>query len=423
MSLRWHVATSKSGWFTAETARFYGADLPRLFGLFNDPASWPVEAPQRLIRTVSNELLGYSFANMSRVELSFEAIRSGLYRVTVRHEHLHNSAELAWAQSYWEAVLDSTFKRLLCEPVHAATAFGKINLFFKVGPLREDGYHDVASIYQSVNLPETVVAELAVDWEVAVSGNIDASHIASVPTNRNNLVVKAAKAAGKMLKYRTVPRLALTIHKNVPVAGGMGGGSADAAAALLAAQAAWGKQLGEFDLYEIAAEIGADVPFALMGGAAVGLGTGHELSPLAQNVELHWVLVTNDFGLSTPAVFKELDRMRSERGQDPASVPAVDVDRELTKALREGATAEEIAPLLHNDLQEAAVSLAPQLQDVLDLADTVFALRAIVSGSGPTVAMLARDANDAITIASRLRTYGKSATITSSPAGPAQLVH
>ena len=423
MSLRWQISTSKSGWFTAETARFYGADLPRLFALFNDPASWPVEGPQRLIRTVANELLGYSFANMSRVELSFEAIRSGLYRVSVRHEHLHNSAELAWAQSYWEQVLDSVFKRLLCEPVHAATAFGKINLFFRVGPLREDGYHEVASIYQSVNLAETVVAELAADWEVSVTGNLAEAHLASVPTNRNNLVVKAAKAAGKLLKYRTVPRLGLTIHKNVPVAGGMGGGSADAAASLLAAQSAWGKQLSDFELFEVAAEIGADVPFALMGGAAIGLGTGHDLSPLAQNVQLHWVLVTSDFGLSTPAVFKELDRLRTERGIDVSNVPAVDVDHALTKALHEGASAEEIAPLLHNDLQEAAVSLAPQLQKILDLADTVFALKAIVSGSGPTVAMLARDANDAITIASRLRTYGQSAVVTSSPAGAAQLVH
>lgn len=423
MQQRWHISTSKSGWYTAQTARFFGADLPRLFGLFNDPASWPLEAPQRLIRTVQNELLGYTFANMSRVEIGFEAIRPGLYRVALTHEHLHNSQELAWAQQYWETVLQSIFERLLCEPVHAATAFGKINLFFRVGSLRPDGYHSVASVYQSVNLAETVVAELAADWDVKVTGTIAEAHLASVPTNRNNLVVKAAKAAGKMLKYRTVPRLAITIHKTVPVAGGMGGGSADAAAALLVAQSVWGKQLRDFDLFEVAAEIGADVPFALMGGAAIGMGIGDELSPLAQTSILHWVLVPNDFGLSTPAVFKELDRLRALRGSNPAEMPEVEVDHNLAKALREGATAEEIAPLLHNDLEEAAVSLAPQLQEILNLQDTVFALRAIVSGSGPTVAMLARDANDAITIASRLRTYGQQAVVTSSPAGAAQLVY
>ena len=420
---RWQVETSKSGWFTAETARFYGAELPRLFGLFNDPASWPENAPERLIRTVANQLLGYSFDNLSRAEIGFEAIRPGLYRVVIKHEHLHDQSELLWAQSYWGNILQSIFDRLLCEPVHAATAFGKINLFFKVGPLREDGYHQVASIYQSVNLAETVVAELASDWEVAVTGNIGEEHLAAVPTNRNNLVVVAAKAAGKALKFKTVPRLSFTIHKNVPVAGGMGGGSADAAAAMLAAQSAWGRDLDFAPLYQCAPQIGADVPFSLMGGAAIGLGTGHELSPVAQKAQLHWVLVPNDFGLSTPKVFAELDRLRAARGEDPAQIADAKPDDLLLIALSQGASAQEIAPLLHNDLEEAAVSLRPELQGILNLADTVFALRAMVSGSGPTVAMLARDANDAIAIASRLRTYGQQAIITSSPAGPAQLVN
>ncbi|MEN9990115.1 MAG: hypothetical protein RL508_1094 [Actinomycetota bacterium] len=418
----WSIATSKSGWFTAESSRFFGADLPRLFALFQDPASWPVAAPQRLIRIVQSELLGYSFENQSRVEITFEQIRKGMYRVAVVHEHLHDSAELAWAQQYWESVFQSIFDRLLCEPVHAAISYGKINLFFKVGPLQEDGYHQVSSLYQSVKLSEIVMAELASDWEVAVTGTIGEKHLAAVPTNRNNLVVAAAKAAGKALKYRTVPRLAFTIHKNVPVAGGMGGGSADAAAALLAAQSVWGKWLSMSELDEVAATIGADVPFALMGGSAIGEGTGHELTPVAQKSLLHWVLVPNDFGLSTPAVYAELDRLRAERGEDPASVPQAQMDSALIKALREGATAEEIAPLLHNDLEEAAISLRPELKQLLEMKDQVFALRAIVSGSGPTVAMLARDSQDAIAIASRLTTYGQQAVITSSPAGASQLV-
>ena len=420
---RWQVETSKNGRITASTSRFYGTDLPRLFGMFNDPDSWPMEAPERLIRIVPEQLLSYSFDNDTRVEITFERIRTGLFRVNLVHEQLHDVQEFAACQGYWEEILQDIFNRLLCEPVHAATAFGKINLFFKVGPLLENGYHQVASLYQSVNLAETVVAELASDWEVAVTGNLDAAHLQAVPTNRNNLVVKAAKAAGAVLRYRKVPRLALTIHKNVPVAGGMGGGSADAAAAILAAESAWGRLLTDTERREIAAGIGADVPFALLGGAAVGVGIGEDLTPIKQKSKLHWVLIPNNFGLSTPAVFAELDRLRDLRGDNPKWVEEATMSTALVRALKEGASAEDIAPLLHNDLQEAALSLKPELQEIFDLGERAMALRVIVSGSGPTIALLARDANDAAAIASRMVTFGQQAVVTSSPAGPAQLVY
>ncbi|MEN9715727.1 MAG: hypothetical protein RJA35_1194 [Actinomycetota bacterium] len=419
---RWQVDVSKNGRITATTSRFYGTDLPRLFGMFNDPDSWPMEAPERLIRIVPEQLLSYSFDNDTRVEITFERIRTGLFRVNLVHEQLHDNDELAACQTYWDEILQDIFNRLLCEPVHAATAFGKINLFFKVGPLREDGYHQVASLYQSVNLAETVVAELDSDWNVEVTGNLHESHLKAVPTNRNNLVVKVAKAAGAILRFRKVPRLHLTIHKNVPVAGGMGGGSADAAAALLAAEAAWSRMLTPRERTEIAASIGADVPFALLGGAAIGVGTGGDLTPLAQKSLLHWVLVPNNFGLSTPAVFAELDRLRDLSGMNPKWVPEAKVSSALVRALKDGADAETIAPLLHNDLQEAAISLRPELQEILDLGERALALKAIVSGSGPTIALLARDANDAVAIASRMTTFGQQAVVTSSPAGPAQLV-
>lgn len=420
---RWHVSTSKSGRFTATTSRFYGTDLPRLFGMFHDPDSWPMESPERLIRIEPEVLLGYSFDNDTRAEISFEKVRSGLFRVDLTHEQLHDEDELAACLAYWDEILQSIFERLLCQPVHAATAFGKINLFFKVGPLQENGYHQVASLYQAVNLPETVIAEVAPDWEVAVTGNIDASHLKGVPTNRNNLVVKAAKAAGAALRFKRVPRLSFTIHKNVPVAGGMGGGSADAAAAILAAESAWGRKLSTAERFSVAAELGADVPFSMLGGSAIGVGTGHELDPIEQRSVLHWILVPNDFGLSTPAVYAELDRLRDMRGDNPKWVPEAQVNQLLVEALRQGAGAEDIAPLLHNDLQEAAVSLRPELQDILDLEERAMALRAIISGSGPTIAMLARDANDAHAIASRLQTFGQQAIVTTSPAGGAQLVY
>ena len=418
----WEISTSKSGWFTATTGRFLTADLPRIFTMLNDPAGWPVEAPSRLIKTETNVVLGYSFANQSRVELTFDQIRSGLVRVNVVHEHLHSTDELAWAQQYWQMLLDSLYSRLLCEPVHAAIAFGKINLFFAVGPLQEDGYHQVASLYQSVNLRETVIAELAPDWQVTTSGSLSAEQLAEVPTDKKNLVVKAAKALAKTGKFKKAPKLQFWVHKHVPVAGGMGGGSADAAAAMLAAASVWALADYQGDLIPAGSKVGADVPFALMGGAAIGMGTGHELTGLAQASKLHWVLVPNEFGLSTPLVFAELDRMRKAQGRNPSRVAQAKINASLVKALKAGASAEEIAPLLHNDLQAAAVSLRPELQEILNLADKVFALKAIISGSGPTIAMLARDANDAIAIASRLRTYGQQAIVTSSPAGAAQLV-
>ncbi len=418
----WDVQTSKSGWFTASTGRFLTAELPRIFTMLNDPAGWPVEAPQRLIKTEPNVVLGYSFANQSRVEITFDAIRAGLVRVNVQHEHLHNADELSWAQHYWQMLLDNLYSRLLCEPVHAAIAFGKINLFFAVGPLQEDGYHQVASLYQSVNLRETVIAEWAPDWQVSTSGSLSKEQLAGVPTDKRNLVVKAARALAKTSKLKQAAKLQFWVHKHVPVAGGMGGGSADAAAAMLAAASAWGLTNYDASLIPVGTTVGADVPFALMGGAAIGMGTGHELTEIAQASKLHWVLVPNEFGLSTPKVFAELDRMRAAGGQDPAGVTQAQISAKLVTALEAGATAEEIAPLLHNDLQAAAVSLRPELEEILNLADKVFALRAIISGSGPTIAMLARDANDAIAIASRLRTYGQQAIVTSSPAGAAQLV-
>ena len=419
----WQVRTSKSGRFTAVTSRFYATDLPRLFATFNDPASWPMEAPERLIRIEHEQLLGFSFDNDTRVEISFTKVRPGLFRVDLVHEQLHDTDELQACKDYWDEILQSIFDRLLCEPVHAAVSFGKINLFFKVGPLMENGYHQVASLYQAVSLQETVIAELSADWSVEVTGNIDESHRAAVPTNRNNLVVKAARAAGEALGMKKIPRLAFTINKNVPVAGGMGGGSADAAAAILAAESAWGRKLTEFERYEVAAALGADVPFSLMGGSAIGVGTGHELSPVQQKSELHWVLLPNDFGLSTPAVYAELDRLRGERGVKVDAVKDAEVSTTLVRALKAGASAEDIAPLLHNDLQEAAVSLRPELQELLSLGERAQALRAIVSGSGPTVALLARDANDAIAVASRVTTFGREAIIVSSPAGAAQLVY
>ncbi len=425
--MNWKLGTTRSGWHVIDGQRLFAVELPRLFGILNDPASWPVSPPQRLIKLEHDTVLGYSFSNKSRVELSLTQVKPGVVLFRVRHENLRTDADLAWAKDYWHQVFESAASRLLSEPVLAATAYGKLNLFFRVGPLQPDGYHQVASLYQSVTLPETVIAEPQLDpegdWYVATGGSVSPAHLASVPTDSRNLVVKAAKAVAKAAKVRKPAKLLFFVDKHVPVAGGMGGGSADAAAAIVVANRFYGDKLGSDALLALAADLGADVPFALAGGAAIGVGTGHELQPIKQLSQLHWVLVTDELGLSTPAVYAELDRLRAARGKDPRAVRQAAVNSALVTALRKGASAEELAPLLHNDLQEAAVSLRPDLQRLLDLAEPAGSLKAIVSGSGPTVAYLARSAQDSQAIQSRLTTFGvPNAIVTTSPGGPARLL-
>lgn len=274
--------------------------------------------------------------------------------------------------------------------VHA-TAPGKINVFMKVGALLDDGYHDVATAYQALNLLEHVRARDADDFSVAFSGPIDTS---TLPTDGSNLAIRAARLLARVADYRGGVRL--DIEKHVPIAGGMGGGSADAAATLLACDHLWGTNLGRDELNSLAAELGADVPFALMGGTAVGTGRGDRLSPALAQGTFHWVLVLADLGLSTPEVYAELDRHRERHVHDiePASEqPTVDV--EVLQALRAG-DPHQLAEYLHNDLQAPALHLEPSLARTIEVGERNGALAGIVSGSGPTVAFLVADSDAAL---------------------------
>ncbi|MFM5905482.1 MAG: 4-(cytidine 5'-diphospho)-2-C-methyl-D-erythritol kinase [Micrococcales bacterium] len=420
--MHFDVSKSRSGWSIATANRYYTVDLPRLYAILDDPDSWPVAVPLRRLTVEPNKRLGYAFENQSRVELSLAPAKTGVQVLTIRHENLKSQEELDWAVDYWTQVCDSLATRTLSEPVTGATAYGKINLYFAVGPLRADGYHDVASLYQAVTLVETVIVEPNDEWQVETTGSLDPLILGQVPTGKSNLVVKAAQAVAKLSKVRKAQPLKFFVTKHVPVAGGMGGGSADCAAALLAANQFYGNKLDRNQLFELASELGADVPFSLMGGAALGIGTGHELTPVSQTSELHWVLIPNPFGLSTPLVFAELDRLRAERGIDPTSAKPAKNPAALLRALKTGASAQEIAPLIHNDLQEAAVSLRPELAAILELGLKCDALAAVVSGSGPTIALLARNNDDAAAIASRMRTFGYQAIQVASPTGPARLI-
>lgn len=268
---------------------------------------------------------------------------------------------------------------------------GKLNLFFEVGDVQDDGYHEVASAYQAVSLYEDVWAEASDEFTVEVSGTVDVSE---VPADDRNLALRAARLVAQKIGHDG--GVHLDIVKHVPVAGGMGGGSADAAAALVACDALWGADLGPAGLHQLAARLGADVPFALMGGTAIGTGRGDELSPALAKGRFDWVIVPSAGGLSTPEVYAHLDALRT-RPDIVAAERAPAVDPAVLHALRVG-DAVALAEHARNDLQAAALSLRPELRAALELGEEAGALAGLVSGSGPTLAFLAADAESALEV-------------------------
>jgi 4-diphosphocytidyl-2-C-methyl-D-erythritol kinase len=276
------------------------------------------------------------------------------------------------------------------EQVVHVRAPGKINLALRVGPAGPDGYHRLVTVFQAVSLYEDVRAEAATQISVTVSGR----QAGAVPTGERNLAVRAARLLADSAGVSSGVHLHLT--KGVPTAGGMGGGSADAAATLLACDVLWGTGLARDELAELAAELGADVPFALTGLTAVGTGRGDVLSPVLGRGTFHWVLALQDAGLSTPSVFARFDGLQA----GPVAEP--EMSHDLMVALRAGDAA-ALAPHLVNDLQPAAVDLAPLVGEVLAAAAEAGALAEIVSGSGPTVVALAANHGHAQDLATRLR--------------------
>ena len=297
---------------------------------------------------------------------------------------------------------------------------GKINVSLDVGPLRPDGYHSVASVYLAVSLYEEVSATSTETPGITVSLSPDSTldlDGVDIPLDGNNLAHKAAAIMADVSEHSTGVHLEIT--KRVPVAGGMGGGSADAAATLLACDALWNSGLSREELAHLAAELGADVPFSLLGGTAVGLGLGDELSPALAKAQTHWVLVTAEFGLPTPAVYRTLDRLREAEGLTAAEPTGV--DPQVLTALR-GGDAEALSRVLVNDLQRASIELAPSLRDTLGMGESQGAIAGIVSGSGPTVALLADDSVAAEALAADLRHYGLTAMAVHGPVPGARII-
>lgn len=294
---------------------------------------------------------------------------------------------------------------------------GKINVYFRVGALQQDGYHDVASLYQAVSLYEEVTATESDSFSLRFAGPIETDGLL---TDDSNLAMRAAKLLAAHTGYEG--GVELSVLKRVPIAGGMGGGSADAAATLLACDELWGTGVGRTGLVALAAQLGADVPFALEGGTSVGTGRGDELSPALAKGMFHWVLALSDAGLSTPEVYRMLDRHRDDHwnvlGEQPETVK---VETAVLQAVRVG-DAESLADSMHNDLQAAALRLAPELTELLELGESRGALAGIVSGSGPTVAFLVNNAQESSELRALLTRSGVKALSVTGPVHGARVL-
>jgi 4-diphosphocytidyl-2-C-methyl-D-erythritol kinase len=281
----------------------------------------------------------------------------------------------------------------------------KLNLQLAVGPPRADGYHDLVTVFHAVSLFDEVTVEAAERDGVTVTGE-DADR---VPDGQENLALRAVAAlravlaGGREARVSGAGNVRVTIAKRIPVAAGLAGGSADAAAALVACNELWAGGLTQAQLGQVGATVGSDVAFAVFGGTAVGRGRGDQLTPaLVPAMRYHWVLAFADGQLPTPGVYKALDRLRAARGAQPAG-PGLDT--ELMSALR-GGDAALVGKRLSNDLQPAAVSLFPALRKTLAAGLELGALGALVAGSGPTCAFLASNAERALALAVSLSGAG-----------------
>jgi len=277
-------------------------------------------------------------------------------------------------------------------PVSSVTvrAPAKINLHLSVGPLRPDGYHDLTTVLQAVSLFDELTVRPADALSLVVQGDT----AAGVPAGPDNLAVRAVQALAA--EVGVAPHVSMLLHKGIPVAGGCAGGSADAAAALVACDVLWGLGLGKDELAVIGARLGSDVPFALHGGTALGTGRGEQLTPVLAHGSYTWVLALSDTGLSTPEAYRELDRLR-----ETGPVRVESEAEAVLQALRRGSPT-ALGRALANDLEAAATSLRPELVAVLAAGRQLGALGGMVSGSGPTVCFLAASEDQAAALSAGL---------------------
>nr|WP_208611835.1 4-(cytidine 5'-diphospho)-2-C-methyl-D-erythritol kinase [Mycobacterium paraffinicum] len=289
---------------------------------------------------------------------------------------------------------------------------GKVNLYLEVGDRREDGYHELTTVFQAVSLLDEVTVRNADVLSLELVGE----GADKLPTDERNLAWQAAELMAEHVGR--APDVSIIIDKSIPVAGGMAGGSADAAAVLVAMNSLWELNVPRRDLRALAARLGSDVPFALHGGTALGTGRGEELATVLSRNTFHWVLAFADGELLTPAVFAELDRLRA--AGDP---PRLAGPGPVLAALAAG-DPEQLASLLGNEMQAAAVSLNPKLRRTLRAGVEAGALASIVSGSGPTCAFLCSSAASAVDVGTEVSGAGvcRTVRVASGPVAGARVV-
>jgi 4-diphosphocytidyl-2-C-methyl-D-erythritol kinase len=273
----------------------------------------------------------------------------------------------------------------------------KVNLQLSVGPLGSDGFHEVTTVFQAISLFDDVTVATT-DSNDGIKISITGQTSNGVPVDNSNLAVKAAQL---MIENYDLPKdLSIKLKKEIPVAGGMAGGSADAAGVIVGLDSLFELGLSRDEMESVGSKIGSDVPFSICGGVAIGTGRGDQITPALAKGNYNWVLALSGQGLSTPAVYQECDRLR-----EGLSIAAPVVSEQLMQALRAG-DAKALGKALTNELQPAACSLRPALRLVLDVGVDYGALGGIVSGSGPTVAFLVSDDDHAMDLTVALSSSG-----------------
>lgn len=279
---------------------------------------------------------------------------------------------------------------------------GKVNLYLAVGDARADGYHELTTVFHAVSLFDEVTVRDADVLELTMFGE----GAEALPVDGRNLAWRAAELMAEHVGR--APDVSISITKTIPVAGGMAGGSGNAAAVLVAMNALWDLGVPRRDLHAMAAQLGSDVPFALHGGTALGTGRGEELATVLARSTFHWVFAFAHDGLSTPAVFAEIDRLRADTQW--SGPPRLTDAEPLLAALATG-DPQALAPLLGNDLQPAALNLRSDLRRTLRAGQEAGALAGIVSGSGPTCAFLCASAAHAVDVGTALSGAGVCRTV------------
>ena len=383
---------------------YFSASAARVFNILNDPSSWGQSRTPRVSSATLPSKIVLSFDGIERATVSISSWNTDFSQLEVVLDGFPDDSAKAELESYWLEIWKMLVGRLGTRSSVVASSPAKVNVYFAVGAFLKNGFHEVASCYQALSLREVLSVELEGKFSIGFAGPFSESSRQLVPTDATNLVYKAGLALQKLSPAVRPELVGFTIYKSVPIAGGMAGGSADGAAALVALNHLFDTEL-ETQLPKVAAKLGSDVPFSMQGGTAIGTGRGEKLSKIETDAVLHWVMTPSEVGLSTPDVYRKLDILRTEAGVDVSTLEIPEVPAELVAALVAG-DAMEVANYMHNDLEIAALALRPELADTIDAGRKAGALKSMVSGSGPTIAHLAKDRIHAEQIANRLAGAG-----------------